>query len=130
MVPIIQANLIVSGAEKFNPALMCDELRVQPNQVWKIGDKIGKTIRLQDTNGWMVSTEKLETYDVDEALRRLLVLLGGVTDALSALSSKYPADIEISVSVELKDEMPSINFSEDLIAIISRMKASLDVALV
>lgn len=129
-IPIIEAQLIVSSDGELEPDTMCRELGIQPIRVWRVGDRIGRTILREKTNGWLLSTGKVQAYEIGPVAGKLLELPEIVLNHLSKMASENVIEIEISIAVEATDEMPSISFDRKLLSCVERLSASIDVDII
>ena len=68
MTPIIEAKVLISGGSGFDPVAACKEIGISPAKIWKLGEKISGTIRVEETNGCLLSTGPIESYHLDEVL--------------------------------------------------------------
>lgn len=129
--PESKVQLIISGDENFNSDSLTKAINITPDVVWKIGDKIGSSIRTRNENAWILSTEYSENDDVAKVLEKLLDKIKSVGQLIiNYIDNEKHIEMQASIAIYTTDESPVLNFSPDLIARLAYFKASLDIDII
>lgn len=123
-----KVQIILSGDENFDPDVFTKMINITPEAVWKIGDKIGSSIRTRNENSWVLSTEYSEDHDVPELLEKILDKMAPVEKLIiDYLQNTKNVEMQASIAIYAADEFPALNFNPDLITRLESFKASLDI---
>jgi len=68
----------------FDPATLTDALGVEPTKTWRIGETTRRSGRPYKHDGWSITSEEMESRDVQEValpiLKRVLPVAGALVD--------------------------------------------------
>ena len=118
-------RLKVTSASR-TPEQISDATGILCDHSWRIGEKRGKTILVEKTNGWVLNSKMaknapLEAH-IEELLRRLVVH----ADRSRALSEQETVEFSCVIYASAP---PSLNFNKSVIQRICQLGASLDMDL-
>ena len=108
------------------PEQISDATGILCDHSWRIGEKRGKTILVEKTNGWVLNSKMaknapLEAH-IEELLRRLVVH----ADRSRALSEQETVEFSCVIYASAP---PSLNFNKSVIQRVCQLGASLDMDL-
>ncbi len=95
-----------------------------PTRTWLAGERIGRSTRLEKSNGWCLETGT-DDSDPEVHLKWLFSHLPPSLGSLLAVASHWTA--QVSLVVEMADQTPSFNLSQETIRKLNALGARLDV---
>src|SRR5438552_16187438 len=93
---------------------------------WRIGDKRGKTIIVERTNGWVLNSGLAKSASLEAHIEELLERLIAHADKIRTLSEQE--SVELSCVVYAASP-PALNFNKSVIRQLGQLGVSLDVDL-
>ena len=126
-----KVDLIVSGGLNFKPDLLTNYIKIVPDSVWEIGDKIGKSIRTREENAWIISSDYSKNDDISELLKSVIDKVTPARDELrDYIRSRDGMEIQVSIAIYVSEQAPILNLSPSLITELSILGASLDIDII
>ena len=110
--------------DNFDPDIITKALDLNPSETYLKGDKIkeGKNIR-KDT-AWSINTGYEESYDINDQLHKICILLKGKEEELVLLKKKYFLEILFMIVIKIEnDEKPGIYLEKSFISLLNTIDA-------
>lgn len=93
---------------------------------WRIGDKRGKTIILETTNGWVLNSSLPKSASLEAHIEELMERLTAHADKIRTLSEHE--SVEFSCVVYAASP-PALNFNKSVVRQLGQLGVSLDIDL-
>ena len=121
----IIVRLKVTSASR-TPEQISDATGILCDHSWRIGEKRGKTILVEKTNGWVLNSKMPKNAPLEAHIEELLGRLLVHADRIRALSEQETVEFS---RVIYASAPPSLNFSRSVIQRVCQLGASLDMDL-
>ena len=121
----IIVRLKVTSASR-TPEQISDATGILCDHSWRIGEKRGKTILVEKTNGWVLNSKMPKNAPLEAHIEELLGRLLVHADRLRALSEHETVEFSCVIYASAP---PSLNFNKSFIQRVCQLGASLDVDL-
>ncbi len=123
----IYAALVLSG-KNIEHSKLTRCIGLDPTKQWKENDQILTSKLTYKHDGWMLSTNKIETLDIQEPLEQLFEKLNPVLSKIKEVISLFNLEVEIQCIVYTEEpNSPALWFDKKIIKIISELNADLDI---
>ena len=120
----ISVYLVLSGF-KNDPDEITAAMGLLPEEIWREGDPIGRTIRLREESGWKLSSGMDKSTDLNEQIEALLNRLELVAPILSELGQT--CYMEIACVLRAYDFVPAMHLERSTVQRIARIGAEIDI---
>ena len=120
---IVRLKIVSSN---LTPKEISAAIGLRCNKSWRPGDRRGRTIIRETTNGWILNSGLTEASSLEEQISHLLNRLEPSAEKLRALSEQESVELSCVIYASAS---PALNFSKSTIDQISRIGASLDIDL-
>ena len=100
-------------------------LALDPTATWRIGDRIGSSVRQREHNGWRLQSPFDESASLEDHVRWLLDRVTPRYDALPAVAG--PHDSELACVLHLVDRAPELHLEAATLERMVALKTELDV---
>ncbi len=116
--------------EYFDTNIITEELKVSPTSTWQVGDTIpNKPLKRKETS-WEFSTEYEETFDINEQLKKVSVILEGKEKILKDLKRTHDLDYMFMIVIIMENgETPTTYLEKNFIKFLAKIDANVDVDL-
>jgi hypothetical protein len=123
----VMVKFIIYG-DSFEPSFITEQLTLMPNETYMKGDPTGRSgINKRKETTWSISTGYEESYDINEQLKKILLLLNGKADKLVELKHSVSVEILFMIVVKIKnEEFPAMRLGKDIIHFMSTIGAEVD----
>ncbi|MCE2827965.1 MAG: DUF4279 domain-containing protein [Verrucomicrobium sp.] len=125
MISEIFVRLKISSVIR-TPEQISDVTGFQCDHSWRIGEKRGKTIIVEKTNGWVLNSKMPQNASLEAHIQELLGRLLVNADRIRALSENETVELSCVVYASTP---PSLNFDKSVIQQVYQLGASLDIDL-
>ena len=125
MISEIFVRLKVSSVSR-TPEQISDVTGFLCDHSWRIGEKRGKTIIIEKTNGWILNSKMPKNAPLEVQIEELLGRLIVHADRIRALSEHETVELSCVVYASAP---PSLNFNKSVIQRVCQLGASLDIDL-
>lgn len=126
MPPEIIAKFVIFGTT-VTPDEITSAIGINPTQTWLIGDQIQTSAIRRKHNGWRLSTGYLQDFDLEKYGRQLLEILLPKAEIITTFCRENKLECELGFTAFIIEETPIANFSEQFIADLAKLNASLDI---
>ena len=121
----IIVRLKVTSASR-TPEQISDATGMLCDHSWRIGEKRGKTILVEKTNGWVLNSKMPKNAPLEAHFEELLGRLLVHEDRIRALSEQETVEFSCVIYASAP---PSLNFNKSVIQRVCQLGASLDMDL-
>ncbi len=122
----ITVHFTITG--RFDPNEVTKRLGMNPSKAWKFGDTIQKTLTTYKHDGWKLSTEEIDSLDLNEPLNQIWEIIQPHKTEIIDICNDLSLETEFSCVVEVEeDEYPTLHFDSEMIKQISELKADIDI---
>lgn len=130
----IKLELAVFGTD-FDPDDLTEILKIEPSEVWRIGDQIDSnpfsrrnSAPLQrKESAWAYSDGFLQTLDFDILTSSFIMKFKDVADLIRDFVVEHKLEVSVNVEVTIVDgRSPSLNVPYNFISLLERMGSELD----
>ena len=121
----IIVRLKVTSASR-TPEQISDATGILCDHSWRIGEKRGKTILVEKTNGWVLNSKMPKNAPLEAHIEELLGRLLVHADRIRALSEQETVEFSCVIYASAP---PSLNFKKSVIQRVCQLGASLDMDL-
>ena len=111
---------------RLTPEQITDAVGILCDHAWRIGEKRGKTIIVEKTNGWVLNSKMPKNAPLESHIEELLGRLVVHADRIRALSEQET--VEVSCVIYALSP-PALNFDKSVIQRIFQLGASVDIDL-
>lgn len=108
------------------PEQISDATGILCDHSWRIGEKRGKTILVEKTNGWVLNSKMPKNAPLEAHIEELLGRLLVHADRIRALSEQETVEFSCVIYASAP---PSLNFNKSVIQRVCQLGASLDMDL-
>lgn len=108
------------------PEQISDATGILCDHSWRIGEKRGKTIIIEKTNGWILNSKMPKNASLEAHIKELLGRLLVHADRIRVLSENETVELSCVVYASTP---PSLNFEKSVIQQVCQLGASLDIDL-
>ena len=116
---------------RFDPESATKIIDITPSDIWRFNDYRDKSSATFKHDGWVLSTDEIESLDVNDLLLPLLNIVYPKKKQIVDICNKFGIKSEISIEVYSKDRaFPAIHFDIDTIKRIVELNAELDIDIV
>lgn len=123
----IKCHFEVIGHD-FEPAMLTRALGVAPTETWRIGDRTRLSGRPYKYDGWSMSSEEVESLDLQEVALPILKQLLPAAGILVEYCSRLHLEAILSCAVYVEDDqMPAISLDRETVRMLNILGASLDI---
>lgn len=129
MMAEIEADLIVAGDARFEPDDVQREYGIVADDIWHIGEQIGRSIRKRDCNAWIISSGKIKGYALSECLSLLMRKVDAGWQGLQTLCALDGVQTQLAVAVYVYDAVPALDCSREVVRKLAELKADIDIDL-
>jgi hypothetical protein len=113
---------------RFNPDEVSEKLGISPTKTWRFGESIQKTLASYKHDGWRLSTNEVETLDLDKQLKKIWDIIHPFNSKIINICEDLKLDAEIACSVDVEgDQYPALYFERESIKRIAELNAELDI---
>jgi hypothetical protein len=105
-------------------------LGVAPTKTWYVGDNIQGTLLKRKHNGWCLSINTQEDFELTKSLNSLLQILLPKSKTINHICQEYELETEISCTIYIVDETPVINLDQDIISKLAEFNIALDIDII
>ncbi len=113
---------------KFDPNDITTTFDGLPTKTWRFGDLIERTIAKYKHDGWEVSSDEIESLDLNEQVKKLVDTLHPYSSELKEIIGKFNLYSEISCEIWVEnDNYPAIHFDHQVLARILNLNAEIDI---
>jgi hypothetical protein len=113
-----------------DPDYISMQLGITPTRTWRIGDPIQGSRLRRKHNGWCLSTDRKQSWDLGQELHSLLDPLESRASEIARVSEVLGLEAEISVAIYVDSATPGMHVDRQLIRSIERLKADFDLDLI
>ena len=121
---IIVRSKVTSASR--TPEQISDATGILCDHSWRIGEKRGKTILVEKTNGWVLNSKMPKNAPLEAHIEELLGRLLVHADRIRALSEQETVEFSCVIYASAP---PSLNFKKSVIQRVCQLGASLDMDL-
>ena len=121
----IIVRLKVTSASR-TPEQISDATGILCDHSWRIGEKRGKTILVEKTNGWVLNSKMPKNAPLEAHIEELLGRLLVHANRIRALSEQETVEFSCVIYASAP---PSLNFKKSVIQRVCQLGASLDMDL-
>lgn len=126
-----KVDIIVSGRKDFDPDNLTVCIDIQPDIIWRIGDKVGGSLIERKENAWVISSALAAVKDVSELLEMVLRRISPVKEAMrSYIASRDDVDMQASIVMYISDDVPAFCVEPDIVSDLSYFGASIDIDII
>jgi hypothetical protein len=119
----VELNII---SVEMAPDLISNALGIKCDHSWQIGDRRGRSLIIEKSNGWTLSSMRPDNDTLENHIKELLGRLSSHIKQFGLL--KEHCEIELSCVIR-SDVAPVLNFSQEVIRALSEIGAGLDIDL-
>ena len=121
---IIVRSKVTSASR--TPEQISDATGILCDHSWRIGEKRGKTILVEKTNGWVLNSKMPKNAPLEAHIEELLGRLLVHANRIRALSEQETVEFSCVIYASAP---PSLNFNKSVIQRVCQLGASLDMDL-
>lgn len=123
----ILASIVFTG-DDFDPEEITSYIGLKPSKIWYKGEKIQNSAIKRKKNGWLLSTGREISLDLDIQIREITDSIKPHISKIIEICQKFNLETELSCAIYIEDDkIPSIHFEKDILKIISDLKAEIDI---
>ncbi|MEC0124146.1 DUF4279 domain-containing protein [Paenibacillus pabuli] len=120
------AEFIITG-DHFEPKLFTEQIGIEPSGTYIKGEKIDDRDMYRKETCWFLDTDYQESYDINQQLNYLLILLEPHIEKLKTLRMEHNLSFLFSFSIRvMNNESPAISIEQKAISIAYDLKAEFD----
>jgi hypothetical protein len=125
MNPEIIVRLKITSPRR-TPQEISDAIGLDCDRSWRIGDKRGNTLIIENTNGWVLNSNSGKNASLEMHIDELLGRLSIHADRIRSLTDHETVELSCVVYAF---SPPALNFDQSVIQRLARLGASLDIDL-
>jgi hypothetical protein len=130
MIPRIKVELRITGTH-ISPEEITNLIGVSPTRIFRMDESIQGTKLKWKSNGWCFSLgDYRNTYDLGEEVTLLLDQINIFSKEIPRICDEKKLFCEISCTIQMADEIPSINLSQKTIAQLNDLNTAVDVDII
>lgn len=119
----VRAEFSICG-DQFDLDAITERLRIKPTETRVKGVIPEGRKRPSVETSWSLSTEKEDSYDVDEQTQKVLLLIKSKVEELCEIKEKMDVTFILGLIVEVENgEKPALHFSSDTIGFLGKIGA-------
>lgn len=103
-------------------------LKIAPSRTWRTGDLVGKSIIRKKNSGWELQSSLPDTASFPEHIDNILEQLEPCMQDCQSFCLRYYAEISCVIE-SYGGDRPEIHLNKDVMQLISKLNASIDVDL-
>ncbi|WP_340398808.1 DUF4279 domain-containing protein [Paenibacillus sp. FSL H8-0079] len=125
----IMAEFIITG-DHFETKLITEQIGIEPSGTYIKGEKIDDRDLYRKETCWFLETDYQESFDINQQLNHILILLEPHIEKLKTLRTKHNLNFLFSFSIRIMDnETPAITIEQKAIGIAYDLNAEFDLDL-
>ncbi|EUJ26913.1 DUF4279 domain-containing protein [Listeria cornellensis] len=125
----VKAEFVAEG-DYLEPEIISGLMQINPDEAWRKGEQIANKQKNRRTGSWSIGTNFEESFDVNEQLSKITIMLESKKDALQSMRETYNLEYAFIITIKIENNSkPAIHFNSDLIRFADLIKAEIGVDL-
>lgn len=125
----VKAEFVAEG-DYLEPEIISGLMQINPDETWRKGEQIANKQKNRRTGSWSIGTNFEESFDVNEQLSKITIMLESKKDELQSMRETYNLEYAFIITIKIENNSkPAIHFNSNLIRFADLIKAEIGVDL-